>query len=294
MPTNALGRIESIKAGSLAFDFLRVLRERPWSVALIIVWTVFLYFVGAVISQAILLVEDQSTATALRIITVPIAIFVALMIVIGMPVAWLRLLTKGEMLPGLPFRLGGDEWRFVVGAFCIHAIGMLATLPGMMVGFAIVMLLGTISEPVFNDIIPSFVIAPALVLAGYVYVFIRLGPSLVMSFTHKRLMVTRSWKATKAIRFKVLLAWLPVAILVIVASIVLMHLPQAEGCPVGQPHMVEPKLLAGVLLVTVFCLLVGWSMAIHTAIARYLIGIDPSLRPDDVTDDVPGIDVQKV
>lgn len=252
---------------AVVVDWFRIVRERPVAVLSITVWSVLLLLVPVVLSRLIPFIDDESLRRSAQILNVPIVVIAGFVFVIGMPVAWLRLVVNGEIKPGFPLRLGKDEWRFAGAVFLIHAAGGLGALCALPIVYGAIALVELSQTPLAW---PIPLLPMTLMMVPYVWVFARLGPALAIGMKRQRLFVTASWRATRPIRFTLLLVWIP-----LIAGSLLV--PSGKPAPPSSGEMVVLDILPAVVALAVFVLLTGWAMSIHAAVARYLLEVDPDL-----------------
>lgn len=131
----------------------------------------------------------------------PVGALLAALSIVLLPTAWWRLfMGRPDGQTGFPLRLGHDEWRIVLAILPIHMLATLAVLP---IHIGVVLFYSAAPSVLSTLAVANLTVIPVLVWA-------RLGPSLPISVAERRYLVTRSWRPTGEIGWKLYVAWLPV------------------------------------------------------------------------------------
>ncbi|MEE2567645.1 hypothetical protein V0U35_13250 [Hyphobacterium sp. Y6023] len=123
------------------------------------------------------------------------------------PVAVMRLGMTGETTGVAGLGFGGDEFRVGFGFWLMGFPASLASIPTMMIAIPLIGLAQATEN--LAVVIPVIFAGLTFGFSGYAYVMARLGPGLALSIRNKEFYVTRTWRATHPIRWRLLLVWLP-------------------------------------------------------------------------------------
>jgi hypothetical protein len=156
----------------------------------------------------------------LIMLSVPVGIALALMF----QAAWLRFLAKGEVKPGLPFRLGGDEVRllgvnllYIAMAVALYiAIAIVMVIAGL--GAALVVKGGGDSLGVGIGAGLLVAVAALAIAVAVLVVAVRLASAPALTIVEGRLRFFESWEATKGVFWHMLVSYIAVWALVMVLS----------------------------------------------------------------------------
>ena len=162
--------------------------------------------------------------------------------------AWMRFLTRGEVKPGIPYRLGGDELRLFGVNLIYVGLGMAAYIAFAIVA-VIMALLGAVlmgnagggSVNVAGAIVFGLIVALTIVggVAALVIVSLRLASAPAMTVLHGRFHFFRSWDASKGVTANLLATYLAVFVIAAVASSILSTIAQLIAIPALLPSLVE-------------------------------------------------------
>ena len=159
----------------------------------------------------------------LIVLSVPVGIALALMF----QAAWLRFLAKGEVKPGLPFRLGGDELRllgvnllYIVMAVALYiAIAIVMVIAG--VGAALVVKGGGDSLGAGIGAGLLVAVATLAIAVAVLVVAVRLASAPALTVLDGRLRFFESWDASKGVFWHMLVSYIAVwALIMVLSSIV--------------------------------------------------------------------------
>lgn len=159
--------------------------------------------------------------------------------------AWLRFLTKGEVKPGIPFRLGGDEMRLLGVNLLYIAIAVVAYLAVALVfvmsalGAALIFKGGSesIGAALGAGLLVLLVgLAIAIVL---LVIAVRLASAPGLTVLEGRMRFFESWGATKGVFWPMLVSYLVVGVLVMVISSVIGFMVQILLIGAMLPFIVE-------------------------------------------------------
>lgn len=177
----------------------------------------------------------------LIVLSIPVGIAAALMF----QAAWLRFLTKGEVKPGIPFRLGGDEMRLLGVNLLYIAIAVVAYLAVALVfvmsalGAALIFKGGSesIGAALGAGLLVLLVgLAIAIVL---LVIAVRLASAPGLTVLEGRMRFFESWGATKGVFWPMLVSYLVVGVLVMVISSVIGFMVQILLIGAMLPFIVE-------------------------------------------------------
>lgn len=199
---------------------------------------------------------EQTAASTLFSVALMLA---ATLLVVSVSGAWLRLATNAAERTRLPMRLGRAELWLFVAAFCIHAIGVVASMPAAVFSVLVEMIYPSVG-------LVTFLIVPMLAAA---LVWARLGPSLALGVLENRLLVTASWRPTKALGWRLYAAWAPfVAGLVCLNVYAVVSVPDATPSS-GDVHL--PSISAAILVSVAGNCILAFACATHAYVATHLI-----------------------
>tara|TARA_R110002072_G_scaffold143659_1_gene289655 strand:+ start:1159 stop:2082 length:924 start_codon:yes stop_codon:yes gene_type:complete len=136
---------------------------------------------------------------------IPVLFVAALLFAVSLCGAWARFLIFGINKPGIPFRLGGDEWRIVVVGIVVSVVMMAVQFAVMLIAMIPMMVvMGIASSSGSEDtmesimwIMPLLIYVPILALS--VYFTVRLYPAFAMSIIHRQIITFEAWKATNSV-----------------------------------------------------------------------------------------------
>lgn len=160
--------------------------------------------------------------------------------------AWLRFLTRGEVKPGIPYRLGGDELRLFGVNLIYIGLGMAAYIAVAIVA-VIMTVLGALlignadggSVNVAGSIVFGLIVALTLVggVAALVIVSLRLASAPAMTVLHGGFRFSESWGASKGVTGNLLATYLAVFVIAAVANSILSTIVQLIALGVMAPVM---------------------------------------------------------
>ena len=226
--------------GKAVFHFFSIAGKRPTAALWIALWQavltgalVYLAFVTIgdfylwLIGQIASGVEPNETELLSRIGGViafgPLISIGGMLISLMAQAAWLRLLTREEVAPVIPFRIGGDELRLFVTNVGLMAIGMLfyfatSLIVGIVVGVGIAAAVagdGSVGAGMAGGLFVGLFII-ALVLAA-IFVAVRLSAAPATTVLEKRIAFP-AWGATRGVFWPVLGSYIVVAIIIFILS----------------------------------------------------------------------------
>ncbi|WP_300545481.1 hypothetical protein [Maricaulis sp.] len=153
----------------------------------------------------------------------PVAIVCALMF----QGAWLRFLTHGEVKPGIPFRIGGDEIRLLgvnllyialaIAAYAVVAVIFVVT--GVGAAFWIEGSGHDVGAGIGAGLMMMTVVLAVMVAA--LIVAVKLASAPAMSVRERRFRFFESWSATKGVFWHMLVSYAAVAVMMLVISTIL-------------------------------------------------------------------------
>lgn len=159
--------------------------------------------------------------------------------------AWLRLLTRGEVAPVIPFRFGGDELR-LLGVNLLYIVVGIAAYIGIVIAAVVV---GLVAAGVFAGSDGSMaggmvtgLIAFLGVLAVSIIVLvfcIRLASAPGLTMVDRKVRFFESWTASKGVFWHLALSYLVVAGLILVLTTVLGTLIQLVFLGALMPLVME-------------------------------------------------------
>lgn len=200
--------------------------------------------------------DEQTAASTLFSVALMLA---ATLLVVSVSGAWLRLATNAAERTWPPMRLGYAELRLVFAAFSIQSIGVVASMPIALLSVPV----GMINR---DAGLVTMMIVPMLAAA---LVWARLGPSLALGVLENRLLVTASWRPTKALGWRLYAAWVPfVAGLVCLNVYAVVSVPDATP-PSGDVHL--PSISAAILVSVAGNCILAFACATHAYVATHLI-----------------------
>jgi hypothetical protein len=159
----------------------------------------------------------------LVVLAIPLGIAAALMF----QAAWLRFLTKGEVKPGFPLRLGGDEMRLLGVNLLYIAIGIAlyiaVAIAMVMSGLGAALIVKGGGESLGAGIGAGLLVAlAALAIAIFILVVaVRLASAPGLTVLEGRLRFFESWGATKGVFWHMLVSYIAVWALIMVISSIL-------------------------------------------------------------------------
>ena len=175
---------------------VNAVRQRPEAAAKLILFPVLVVFVARLAQNAVALGEPEVFQALLM---TPFL----LVMLIGVPIGWLRFLVLVETRPARLWPNWSEAWIVVAGGVLVHALGVMAVIPFFLAGIAISMLGNEIGTG-------GAMLGMAVALLSYIaypVVTSRLLPSIGLGLLRHRLLAVVSWGATRHIRFKLLAAW---------------------------------------------------------------------------------------
>lgn len=277
--TEAELRPSKFDVWAVAFDWFRILRERPVAAMAITGWSLLPSLFVILLDQALWWSSDPTFHMVADLLPLPLRAIAQFFLMLAMPVAWLHLATDGTVKPGFPLRLGPVEWRYGLSAWGISGLGALSAIPFAGLGVVIFSVIQAQSGIAVHAVYAVLIALPLL------WVFARLSPCLALSVTRSKILVWRSWAATRPVRFSLIWAWLPFGLFVagMMAGTAWVSQALMVSVPAGghiAAAAVTGGLRLGALLILAFT--TGWAMSIHAAVARYLLRVDPELGLDPV------------
>jgi hypothetical protein len=226
--------------GKAVFHFFSIAGKRPTAALWIALWQavltgalVYLAFVTIgdfyfwLIGQIASGVEPNATELLSRlggaIAFGPLISIGGILISLMAQAAWLRLLTRDEVAPVIPFRIGGDELRLFVTNVGLMAIGMLfyfatSLIVGIVVGVGIAAAVagdGSVGAGMAGGLFVGLFII-ALVLAA-IFVAVRLSAAPATTVLEKRIAFP-AWGATRGVFWPVLGSYIVAAIIIFILS----------------------------------------------------------------------------
>lgn len=235
--------------GTAIFYFFNRFGERPggamwivfWQLAVVALLTVAAFWLLTPVFAALFemialedaggLTDEEALSHVLRILgpsfglmalAVPVGIVISLMF----EGAWLRFLTRGEIKPVIPFRLGGDELRLLGVNLLLIAAGV-----GLYIVAAILMILfsagaaglvsagdGSIGAGMGAGLVVF--LGVLLLIAVTVFVAIKLATAPALTVLDGRFRFFESATAAKGVFWHLLLTYIVVALLILVVSMV--------------------------------------------------------------------------
>lgn len=141
--------------------------------------------------------------------------------------AWLRFLTKGEVKPGIPFRLGGDEIRLlgVNLLYIVLAVVAYAVLGGILLasGVGTVLIVdgagGGVAAGLGMGLVMALVAMALFVIV--LVVAVRLASAPAMTVQQGRFRFFESWQASRGVFWHLLVSYIAVGALIMVLSWIL-------------------------------------------------------------------------
>ncbi|MFY0637850.1 hypothetical protein [Maricaulis maris] len=172
---------------------------------------------------------------------IPIGLLFAVMF----QAAWLRFLTKGEIKPVIPLRLGADEIR-LIGVNLLYIViviagyfGVAAVLGVFGVGAAFVFHGGGDSAAMGIGAGLLITLAVLGVLAGLIMLAIRLASAPALTILDGRLRFFESWEATNGVFWHMLLAYVVVWALLAIGGSILSGIVQLAVLAAFLPTIIE-------------------------------------------------------
>lgn len=186
----------------------------------------------------------------------PVGFLLVALSFVVLPTAWWRLfMERPDGKAGFPFRLGRDEGRVILAILPIHLLVTLAVMP---IHIGVVVFYSTGPSIMLMLAMVNLTVVPVLVWA-------RLGPSLPLSVAERRYLVTRSWRPTGEIGWKLYAAWLPA--IVVLGLLNTVSVLQFQAAPVTLDGLVWWVML-GVGMVMNSIIAIG--CATHAYVARFI------------------------
>ena len=149
------------------------------------------------------------------VLIVPVTLLLAVMF----QAAWLRFLTKGEIKPVIPLRLGGDELRLIGVNLLYLAVAVMAyfgivTVLGLF-GFGAIMMAQGGGDSAALGVGAGLLIGTGVlgVLIGLVILGVRLASAPALTVLDGRLRFFESWEASKGVFWALLASYVVVYVL---------------------------------------------------------------------------------
>ncbi|MHA6289156.1 hypothetical protein [Maricaulis sp. CAU 1757] len=258
--------------GTGIFFFFKRFGERPGGAMWLILCQILLVFVACAAGLALAwpavenlgalaeaekaggLSEAEATQRALGIagpligiavLIMPVAIIIALML----QGAWMRFLTRDEIKPVIPYRLGGDELR-LLGVNILYVVVGIA----LYVAAAIVMLVfgfgggaiiganeGSIGAGMGGGLLIFLGVVLGLALAVFIAVKLATAPALTV--LDRKFRFFESWDASSGVFWHMLLTYFVVGIFVMVISMIVSTIVQLVALGAVLPAIGELSLL---------------------------------------------------
>lgn len=138
--------------------------------------------------------------------------------------AWLRFLTRGEVKPGLPFRLGGDEFRLLGVNLLYWVLGVVIYF-GFMTFFAISVVgagvaAGGRDANVFTGAAGGLIVAliVLVLLIAVLVIAVRMACAPALTVHQSRFRFFESWTATRGVFWHMLVSYIAVAVMAFILS----------------------------------------------------------------------------
>ncbi|WP_417491504.1 hypothetical protein [Maricaulis sp.] len=215
MPTPKFDIIEA------SFYFLSVFKRRPGACLWVLVWScVPLVLVIFAMMQTLRSVAiGEAGALPQAFVPVFIVCWIALMgAMLSGYAAWLRLMVRDEVAPGIPLRFGADEWRLLGSMFAIFGVYLLVAL-----GMMIVVAPGSLLSRGFEVGTPAHmalnVLSVAIAFSLFIWFAVRAYPIYALSVLERRVVGPSVWAATKGVFWPVL-----ACLLILASAFLLMQL----------------------------------------------------------------------
>lgn len=190
------------------------------------------------------------------LVSIPAGMLLGVLMMILLPPAWWRLcMQRADVQGGFLLRFSWDEGRTLLAMWLVHVVATAAT---MIVGVGAMMLeflnpsVGVFSMTVVTILVP-------------VLVWARLGPGLALGIAERTFLVTRSWKPTGEIGWRVYACWLPFAMILLAPWLTVAIRGEVRADPVTDP---SPWLI--LLLGVVWSGVLPSACATHAYVARYI------------------------
>jgi len=259
---------------SATFFFFKTLGRKPGGVLSIALWQlIFLTLVSSLILWAVwpllnAIFEAVGTgaepdpAEILRMLggvwlAVTAGVVGTIMIALMAQGAWLRLLTRDEVKPGLPFRFGGDEWRLLVVNLVFIAMNVVAVLLVSVLFMAMNVSLSGMEG--FGGVMTRALANTALfvvIAVVWIILMIRFAAAPAMTVLDRRVRLFEAFAASKGVAGWMFLSYLVLIVVILVGAMVFGGMQQviimigaadamaALMTVVAQPGMSEEAVLA--------------------------------------------------
>lgn len=184
-------------------------------------------------------------------------------LILGVPVAWLRLAMKPPRPHLLPTRLSGEELRFALGFVVIQ---LAVTLVVVLALVPVILLAPLMPFPAGAVIV--------IMHALQAYIWARLGPGLAMSYQRERFNPFGSWGGTRAVRLKLCVVWVPpliVTLVPVVLDLVIRTSENSEQAITGSPTSL---ILVAAMIGASYTLVTGWFLTTHAHVAKWIMAQD--------------------
>jgi hypothetical protein len=242
----------SFDIGTAIFFFFKRFAEKPAAALWIMLWQVALvgglalaalYFIAPAYLEIIELALAESSRSsgslndseaAMRVFEIigPIIPILALItpvsiiIVLMFQGAWLRFLTRGHVVSGVPFRFGADEFRlfgvnllyFAVGIAAYIGVIILAVVFGLIIAGVFSAAEGSVGAGLAGGALAF--IGVLVILAVVIAFVVKLATAPALTVLDQRLRFFESWDATGNVFWNMLLSYIAVALLALVISLI--------------------------------------------------------------------------
>lgn len=153
---------------------------------------------------------------------VPLSFFGGILVALLAQGAWLRLLVRDEVASGIPYRLGGDEFRLLAVniVFIVIAMALYILAVAIAVGLAIVVGAsdGGAGAGALAGLVGGLSVLAAIVLG--VFLAVRLSAAPALTVLDRRMRVFDAMPATRGIFWWLVLTYLVMAIIIFAAHTV--------------------------------------------------------------------------
>jgi len=172
---------------------------------------------------------------------VPLSFIGGILVALMAQGAWLRLLVRDEVAPGIPFRLGGDEFRLLAVniVFIVIAIALYILALGTGIGLAVAVGVseGGAGAGALAGLGGGLLVIGAIVLA--VFLAVRLSAAPALTVLDRRVRVFDAMPATRGIFWWLVLTYIVMAIIIFAAQSVLGTMIQFLFLGAFMPMMFE-------------------------------------------------------
>ncbi|MEN0652466.1 MULTISPECIES: hypothetical protein [Hyphobacterium] len=240
------------------FYFFKVLARRPGRTLWVGLWNALLYIVlGGLLLWAFLpfyltvfeLAQTGADPDPSQIMSMfatmagagVLAFFGGIAVALMAQGAWLRLLARDEVAPGIPLRLGSDEFRLlgvnillIIILMGTYFVGALLVAVPVVIGAAG----GGEGAPVAIAVLAGVVGVIALIVA-MVFLSIRLSPAPALTVLDRKIRLSGAWPVTKGIFWWVFLTYIVLGLIVAFASSMISSFVQLMFLPILIPVLTE-------------------------------------------------------